>query len=226
MSIFSENIRLLRAKLGKTQRELSQKIQITASRYSSYENGKSKPPVDVLIKISRIFNVSIDLLLSVDLTKHALEDMLKLPDNRIVLPVMVDQNGDESIEIVSQKASMGYLTGYSDPDYIESLQRISLPFLKNGKFRAFPADGDSMPPFKNGSYIIGKYVEGLNDLKSGNTYVFITLNDGITYKRLKSINENSLTVAADNKFYEPYEIPLNEIVEVWQYATGIFPEDF
>ncbi|WP_185204583.1 helix-turn-helix domain-containing protein [Chryseobacterium sp. C3] len=48
MSIFSENIRLLRAKLGKTQRELSQKIQITASRYSSYENGKSKPPVDVL----------------------------------------------------------------------------------------------------------------------------------------------------------------------------------
>ncbi|WP_185204565.1 helix-turn-helix transcriptional regulator [Chryseobacterium sp. C3] len=152
--------------------------------------------------------------------------MLKLPDNRIVLPVMVDQNGDESIEIVSQKASMGYLTGYSDPDYIESLQRISLPFLKNGKFRAFPADGDSMPPFKNGSYIIGKYMEGLNDLKSGNTYVFITLNDGITYKRLKSKNENSLTVAADNTFYEPYEIPLNEVVEVWQYATGIFPEDF
>jgi hypothetical protein len=69
-------------------------------------------------------------------------------------------------------------------------------------------------------------MEGLNDLKSGNTYVFITLNDGITYKRLKSKNENSLTVAADNTFYEPYEISLNEVVEVWQYATGIFPEDF
>jgi hypothetical protein len=26
---------------------------------------------------------------------------------------------------------------------IESLQRISLPFLKNGKYRAFPVTGDS-----------------------------------------------------------------------------------
>ncbi|WP_415327343.1 XRE family transcriptional regulator [Chryseobacterium sp. MMS23-Vi53] len=226
MSIFSENIRLLRGKLGKTQRELSQQIEITPSRYSSYENGRSKPPVEILIKISRMFHVSIDLLLSIDLTKYSLEDMLKLPDNRIVLPVVVDQNGDESIEIVPQKASMGYLNGYSDPEYIESLQRISLPFLKNGKFRAFPADGDSMPPFKDGSFIIGKYMEGLNDLKSGNTYVFITLNDGITYKRLKSKNKNSITVSADNTFYEPYEIPFGEIVEVWQYASGIFPENF
>lgn len=215
----------MRGTLGKTQRELSQQIQITSSRYSSYENGKSKPPVDVLIRISRIFNVSIDLLLSVDLKKHSLKDMLKLPDNRIVLPVVVDQQGNESIEIVPQKATMGYLRGYSDPDYIESLQTISLPFLKNGKFRAFPADGDSMPPFKDGSFIIGKYMEGLNDLKSGNTYVFITLNDGITYKRLRSKNKASLTVASDNTFYEPYDIHLNEIVEVWQYATGIFPED-
>lgn len=216
----------MRATLGKTQRELSQQIQITSSRYSSYENGKSKPPVDVLIRISRIFNVSIDLLLSVNLTKHSLKDMLKLPDNRIVLPVVVDQHGNESIEIVPQKATMGYLRGYSDPDYIESLQTISLPFLKNGKFRAFPADGDSMPPFRDGSFIIGKYMEGLNDLKSGNTYVFITLNDGITYKRLRAKNKTSLTLASDNTFYEPYDIPLNEVVEVWQYATGIFPEDF
>jgi hypothetical protein len=152
--------------------------------------------------------------------------MLKLSDNRIVLPVVVDQNGNESIEIVSQKASMGYLTGYSDPGFIEGLERISLPFLKNGKFRAFPADGDSMPPFKNGSFIIGKYMEGINDLKSGNTYVFVTLNDGITYKRLKAKNKNSITVSADNTFYEPYEIPFEEILEVWRYASGIFPEDF
>jgi len=226
MSIFSDNIRLLRGKLGKTQRELSEQITITPSRYSSYENGRSKPPMDVLIRISRFFHVSIDLLLSVDLTKYPLEDMLKLPDNRIVLPVVVDQNGNESIEIVSQKASMGYLAGYSDPEFIEGLERISLPFLKNGKFRAFPADGDSMPPFKNGSFIIGKYMEGINDLKSGNTYVFVTLNDGITYKRLKAKNKNSITVSADNTFYEPYEIPFEEILEVWRYASGIFPEDF
>ncbi|WP_054509055.1 LexA family transcriptional regulator [Chryseobacterium sp. ERMR1:04] len=226
MSIFSDNIRLLRGKLGITQRELSEQITITTSRYISYENARSKPPVDILIRISRLFHVSIDLLLSVDLIKYPLDDMLKLPDNRIVLPVVVDQNGNESIEIIPQKASMGYLRGYSDPDYIESLDTISLPFLKNGKFRAFPASGDSMPPFKDGSFIIGKYMEGINDLKSGTSYIFVTSNDGITYKRLKAKNKGSITVASDNTFYEPYEIPFEEILEVWKYASGIFPEEF
>ena len=121
---------------------------------------------------------------------------------------------------------MGYLSGYRDPEYLESLQRISLPFLTNGKYRAFPAQGDSMPPFKDGSYIIGKYLENIGDLKLNRSYVFVTLNDGISYKRFKSKNEKSITVTADNSFYEPYEISFYEIVEIWQYASGIFPEDF
>ena len=121
---------------------------------------------------------------------------------------------------------MGYLSGYSDPEYIESLQRISLPFLTNGKYRAFPAQGDSMPPFKDGSFIIGKYVEDIEDLKINKSYIFVTLNDGISYKRFKGQKKKAIEVSADNSFYKPYEIPLGEIVEIWQYASGIFPEDF
>ncbi len=226
MSIFSDNIRFLRGKKEKTQQELANTLKLTRSRYVSYEDGRSEPPIEILIKISKFFNLSIDLLVSVDIRKYPLEDILKLPDNRIVLPVVVDQLGNNSIEIVPQKASMGYLSGYSDPEYIENLQRITLPFLTNGKYRAFPAQGDSMPPFKDGSYIIGKYVENINELKSGKSYVFVTLNDGISYKRLISGNKKSITVSADNSFYKPYDIPFEEIVEVWQYASGIFPEDF
>ncbi|KQT22362.1 XRE family transcriptional regulator [Chryseobacterium sp. Leaf404] len=226
MSIFSDNIRVLRGKKMITQQELAETLIITRSRYVSYEDGRSEPPYEVLIKISKYFHISIDLLLTVDIRKYPLEEMLKLPDNRIVLPVVVDKIGNGSIEIIPQKASMGYLNGYSDPEYIESLQRISLPFLTNGKYRAFPADGDSMPPFRDGSYIIGKYVENLEDLKSDRSYVFVTLNNGITYKRFKTKNETSLSVCADNAFYEAYDIPFDEIVEIWQYASGIFPEEF
>lgn len=227
MSIFADNIRFLRGKKGLSQQSFADEILIISrDRYSKYENGRSEAPYEVLIKISKYFNVSIDLLLTVDIRKYPLEDVLKLPDNRIVLPVVVDKLGNNSIEIVPQKASMGYLSGYSDPEYIESLQRISLPFLTNGKYRAFPAKGDSMPPFKDGSYIIGKYIENIDDLKHNRSYVFVTLNDGISYKRFKSRNEKFVTVISDNSFYRPYDIPLREIVEIWQYASGIFPEDF
>ena len=226
MSIFSENIRFLRAQKNLSQQELADRISMSRVRYSKYEDGRSEPPYELLIKISKYFNISIDLLLTVDIRKYPLEEVLKLPNNRIVLPVVVDKLGNNSIEIVPQKASMGYLSGYSDPEYIESLQRISFPFLTNGKYRAFPAKGDSMPPFKDGSYIIGKYVENIDDLKPNKSYVFVTLNDGISYKRLVSRNRKSITVAADNSFYEPYDISLGEIVEIWQYASGVFPEDF
>jgi transcriptional regulator with XRE-family HTH domain len=226
MSIFSENIRFLRTKRKATQQETADAVLLSRVRYSKYEDGRSEPPYEVLIRISKYFNLSIDLLLTVDIRKYPLEDILHLPDNRIVLPVIIDREGNNYIEIVTQKASMGYLSGYSDPEYIESLQQISLPFLTNGKYRAFPALGDSMPPFKDGSYIIGKYVENIEYLKPNKSYIFVTLNDGISYKRFKQRKKRAVTVAADNSFYKPYDIPLGEIVEIWQYASGIFPEDF
>jgi len=216
----------LRTQKNLSQQELADQILMSRVRYSKYEDGRSEAPYELLIRMSKYFNLSIDLLLTVDIRKYPLEDVLKLPDNRIVLPVVVDQLGNNSIEIIPQKASMGYLSGYSDPEYIENLQRITLPFLTGGKYRAFPAQGDSMPPFKDGSYIIGKYVEHIDELKPNKSYVFVTLNDGISYKRFTSRNKKSITVAADNSFYKPYDISLGEIIEVWQYASGIFPEDF
>jgi len=226
MSFFADNIRLLRGRKKISQEDLAGILVITRSAYAAYESGRVQPAPEILIKISRYFNISIDLLLTVDIRKYPLEKMINLTDNRIVLPVVVDPQEKGFIEIIPHKASMGYLNGYSDPEYIESLQRISLPFLTNGKYRAFPADGDSMPPFSDGSYIIGKYVEKIQDLKPDKAYIFVTRNEGITYKVFVSKNKQSITVRADNSYYEPYDIPMSAILEIWQYATGLLPEDY
>ncbi|WP_418123820.1 XRE family transcriptional regulator [Chryseobacterium sp. PTM-20240506] len=226
MSILAENIRYLRYQLKLSQQAVADELLITRGRYAKYEDGASQPPIELLIKMSRYYRVSIDLMVTIDLKKYPLNDIINLPDNRIVLPVVVDQSGNNSIEIIPQKASMGYLSGYTDPGYIESLQNISLPFLTNGKYRAFPVEGDSMPPFKDGSYIVGKYIEKTEDLKPDKTYIFVTLNDGITYKRFKSRKENALHIAADNPFYEPYDIILSDLLEVWEYACGISIREF
>lgn len=225
MSIFSDNIRFLRDQKNLTQEALSEKIQLSRVRYSKYENGRSEAPYEVLIKISKYFNISIDLLLTVDVRKFPVEKMINLPGNKIILPVVVDSEDNNFIEIVPQKASMGYLNGFSDPEFIESLQKMQLPFLKNGKYRAFLADGDSMPPFADQSIIIGEYVEKLEDLKPNKEYIFVT-NDGITYKTFLKRNKKFVTVSADNSFYKPYEIALEDIVEVWRYVRGILPQDY
>lgn len=226
MSILSENMRYLRAQQKNSQQKIADDLLITRGRYAKYEDDATEPPIEILLRISRYYKVSIDLLVSIDLRKYSLEKMMKLPDNRIVLPISVDARGENKIEVIPEKAQMGYLQGYSDPEYIEKLQTISLPFLRNGKFRAFPAGGDSMPPFGNGTYIVGKYVENLNDLKIGKTYIFITKNEGVVYKRLEKKTARTLTLKSDNPLYKPYEIRASDLVEIWEYACSIHTSEF
>jgi hypothetical protein len=155
-----------------------------------------------------------------------LDGLIQLDDNRIVLPITVDQNGGNLIEIIPQRAQAGYLRGYSDPEFIEGLQHISLPFLKNGKFRAFPVTGDSMPPHREGSFVIGQYVEQLGDVRDGKTYILLTKNEGIVYKRLNRNGKNSLKLVSDNTFYEPYSVKASDVLEVWEYACSIATTEF
>ena len=226
MSILSENMRHLRGQQKYAQQKIADDLLITRGRYAKYEDGSSEPPIEILIRLSKYYRISIDLLVGLDLSKYTLEKMMKLPDNRTILPITVDEKGENKIEIIPEKAQMGYLQGYSDPEYIEKLQTISLPFLRNGKFRAFPASGDSMPPFKNGTFIVGKYVENVSDLKSNKTYIFITQNEGVVYKRFEKKTARNITVSSDNPLYKPYDIKLADLVEIWEYACSINTSEF
>lgn len=52
----------LRQKLGLSQREVSEKLEIPQTTLFSYENGVNEPSVANLIKIANFYNVSIDEL--------------------------------------------------------------------------------------------------------------------------------------------------------------------
>lgn len=222
----SDNLKYLRGKRNLSQQEAADSMKFGLDQYKKYEYGKNTPPAESLLVISRFYHISIDLLLTIDLQKFSIENLLKLADNRIVLPITVDNAGNNLIEIVPHKAHAGaYLKGYADPEYIESLQQISLPFLGPGKHRAFPVGGDSMPPHDDKSYIVGKYIENLGEIKKDRTYILITHSEGMTYKRLNSKNTDSITVEPDNVIYNPYEIKLSDIVEIWEYVAHIGQKD-
>ena len=225
MSLFSDNIKVLRNRKAVIQQVVADGCNIPRDRYVKYEGGINLPPPDFLVAVSRYFHISIDILLSVDLRKIPVDDLLKLGDNRILLPIAVDKNGENVIEIIPHKAQAGYLSGYADPEFIEGLQQLSLPFLGPGKFRAFPISGDSMPPHNDKSFVVGKYVENLGEIKKNKTYILITSSEGITYKRLRDKNEQGILVEPDNIIYNSYQIKLSDILEIWEYVCHIGRDD-
>lgn len=61
-SILSEQIHRLRKQRKMTQEELSGQLGITPQSVSRWENGQSRPDVDMLPKLAAIFEVSVDSL--------------------------------------------------------------------------------------------------------------------------------------------------------------------
>ena len=149
-------------------------------------------------------------------------------NKRVLFPITVDGGNEDLIEIIPIEASAGYLKGYSDPEYIEQLEKIKLPFLTAGTHRAFPIKGDSMLPLKSGSYVVGRFVENLKSIKNGKTYIALTLNDGIVYKRIHKLKEDptQLLFSSDNKKYASYYVPTHELLELWEFSCSINTQEF
>lgn len=221
MSKIAKNIRHLRGIHKLSQEQLSDELNITRSRLGSYEEGRNEPPIELLIRISKYFKVAVDALVNADLTKTDVDKLMNIGGNRILFPVTVDKEGKETVEVVPVKTMAGYLNGYADPDFVEELPLMKLPFNVIGKHRAFPIKGDSMPPLETGDWVVAKYVEGIKDVKDNDTYVFLTRNEGLVYKRVMKNKDGSLTLISDNSLYAPYRIAPSQILEVWRYVCSI-----
>jgi len=228
MSKISNNIRFLRTSRALTQEQFADELNVSRSRIGSYEEGRSEPPIDMLITLSDYFKLPIDVLVKNDLSKSNNSSFIEVANHRVLFPVCVDEHNENLIELIPIKASAGYLNGYSDPEYIEQLQKFKLPFIPSGKHRAFPIKGDSMLPINEGSYVVGKFVERLSEIKNGRTYVLLTQNDGIVYKRLYGKEEDSGTflLMSDNKTYKPYELSASEILEAWEFTCCIRTQEY
>ena len=222
MLYITDNIKYLRSKRKLSQYEAADGMKLPLDRYKKYEY-KNIPPAETLIVISRFYGVNIDLLLTVDLSKIEFNDLLQLENNRILMPIMVDKNGENLIEVVTQKAKAGYAAGgYADFKFISELDHLVLPWLgKNEKYRIFPIDGDSMPPHNSNSSIVGKYIEKIGDVVDGKTYIIITHDKEMVYKRLNKNGKNAFIFNSDNDFYQSYEVKFSQIAEIWEYSGSI-----
>ena len=61
--MLSKQIHDLRISYGWTQVQLAQKLGVTKQTVSNWENDNIQPSIDMLVKLSKIFNVSTDYLL-------------------------------------------------------------------------------------------------------------------------------------------------------------------
>lgn len=233
---FSKNIKLLRKRRGKTQDDLAVALEMKRSTLSGYENKVAEPGLDALMKFSKYFGIAIDTLLKVDLStltesqlyqlEHG-QDVFITGKNLRILATTVNNENEENIELVPEKARAGYTNGFADPEFIKELPVFNLPFLSgNAKYRTFQLNGDSMLPIPDKSWVTARYVQDWNDIHSGDAYIILTVDEGIVFKIVENMigEEGKLRLYSLNPIYEPYDVEVKEIREIWKFMHYISNE--
>lgn len=144
------------------------------------------------------------------------------PDNlysRMPKLVTVDSSGKDNVVLVPAKAAAGYLVGYGDSEFVQSLPTFSLPNIQNGTFRMFQTSGHSMyPTLCDGCYVVAEWVENwVKDIKDNRIYVIVS-TDGILVKRVlnRLKKYDNLYLKSDNrKEYPNISLESHQIKEVW-----------
>lgn len=219
----------------------SKRIGVTGTTIDSIVNGrpqkdgsrkKTKPGYDVLLAIINTFDINPDYLFGKSDTMLS-SDVKSIPTySGIPQVISTSSEGEENVVLVSTKARAGYLNGYGDSDFIESLPSFKMPQLTNGTFRCFEIQGNSMvQTFFNGDFVFGKYVESISDLKNNDVYVIVSKNDGVVLKRVINYSEKQqkLILKSDNNDgnYPDYSISSEDVMEIWQvvmYASKQIPK--
>ena len=147
---FSSNIKLLRKHRGRTQDDVAFALGMKRSTYSGYENEIAEPGLDALVSFSKYFGIAIDTLVKIDLSTMTESQLSQLErgydvhlkgSNLRVLATTINQDNNENIELVTEKAKAGYTSGFADPEYIKILPTFSMPFLsRERKYRTFTTD--------------------------------------------------------------------------------------
>ena len=228
---FGSNVKFLRIRQKHTQEQLAQKLSMTRSKLNCIETGQTKSPsIEDMLKFSLHFKMSLDTLVKIDLSQlgelklrdlEAGNDIYIKGGNLRVLAITVDKENNENVEYVPVKAQAGYQAGYSDPEYIASLPKFSVPNLpKQGTFRIFPTEGDSMLPIPENSDVTGEYMEDWYSLKPKTPCIVILKNNqDFVFKMVTIQKDRTFLLESMNQIYEPYTVDANDILEIWKFHS-------
>lgn len=236
MSFFGKNIRKIRKEKKLSQHNFANLFDLKRVTLGAYEEERSEPRLATLIKIANYFSISIDDLLTKDLTKTNLENNLTFPnlDNFTKIPC-----------ITTTKES-DYCKFYKDSNFIEGLPKLQLPIF-NTKKDTNPFNQDvifsnldnpekklrgyiisNLDMFHNNTgykpqdVVIGEWVkkELFHKIENG-SLVIIILEETILFRKFH-FSSNKIILKASNKTAADLYIEPAEINEIWQVKYNFF----
>jgi len=221
MSFFGRNIKKIRTFKKLSQSAFADLFSLTRASVGAYEEGRAEAKIETCQQIANYFGISLDQLLTKDLTINELAHFEPTKhfsaESPKSLEFAVKQN---HIGIVYHKAVSEYLTNRLNESYINTLPEIKVPISCQQTVRAFEIFGNDMQINEQGLFsgdlLLTEKVENLDWklVHPNKVYVIVSRTD-IIVRRVTQITD-FYTLSADNLNVEPMQLNFSEIVEVWK----------
>ena len=224
------NIKEIRQLYNLTQEEFADALGITREMINKMEKGKR--PVSkataALIKQFEQERKSENSSQEVEML-----GMTHPNPEKVSIPYIVQRREQKQekvtleVPLVGIKAQAGYLKGYEQTDYMDTLDKYSLPPGVNPTgaiWSYFEVDGDSMEPtLYAGDMVLTSMLphEDWHDIKNFCVYVILT-KEQLMVKRIYRKNDKEWVLISDNEEgYPQVKIKVSDVLQVWVFRRHI-----
>jgi hypothetical protein len=213
---------LVFSEYASNEKEIAEKLGYTKSSFSQIINGKV-PLSDKFINKLLSANININKVWIVSGEGSMLNNDAVLLNEAKSTPV----EDFMKVPLVPIRGKAGYLTGFGDTEYIESLATIPVIVDRayKGKYLCFEVDGDSMDDgtreaICDKDIVLGREIKRelwINKLHIADWDFIVVYNKGITIKRISEFNMATgiFKCHSLNSLYEDVEYHLEEVIELY-----------
>lgn len=217
MSYFGKNIKKIRSVKKLSQQAFAELFDLKRGTLGAYEEGRSEPRIETIIKIAKYFSIQIDTLLTSEITVN---ELLKFKTDLTAYTKQANAMVLAKIPCIVENGESEYLIKHKEESFIAELPSLRLPLNPTKTFRAYTVNSLEMTTKDKGYYpkdiVIGEEVPQnvIKKLNNG-TLVFAMIADKIVFRRFYG-SGNTIILRADHKNIEDSQYDLKEIKELWR----------
>jgi DNA-binding XRE family transcriptional regulator len=227
----AHKLKEIRQSLGLNQNDFADKIAYSREVVSKIENGKMDASKWFEAAVLKLYNLHKSGEFGSDV--NILGKFSHGGSKRTAIPYMEQRQEYKNIAssylvpLVGIKAQAGYVKGFEETDFIETLDKYSLPpgvDRRGLEWNYFEVDGDSMEPsLSAGDVLLTSLLpqEDWADVKNFSVYVILT-KEQLLVKRVYRKNDKEWILISDNDEANPQVLlNLSNVKQVWTLRRQI-----
>lgn len=217
MSNFGKNIRKIRSVKTLSQQAFAELFDLKRGTLGAYEEGRSEPKIETIIKIANYFSIPIDDLLTKELTVN---NLLKFKGNLTLEQEDIERETFANIPCITSNNHSEYIAHYKKEHFLEDLPRLSLPLNTEKQFRGYTVQNLEMSQNDQGLFpkdiAIGEFVPPNIYKKLNNGILVLVLTEDSLILRRLFMTDKNIVLRAEHKNVDDIALNVKEVKELWR----------